>query len=280
MNQITVNLIGAGRVGQTFLALFDDLEGCQVQDVLSRSFASAQKAVARIHSGRAVEHLSELRPADLWIVAVPDTQISTVASDLAKTLSGSDADKPIVFHCSGYFPADEMAPLRALNWRLASVHPVLSFADPEEAKGQFKGVLCGLEGDADAIAFLQPLLARLGAECFEIRSESKSLYHAAAVISNNFTVVLQAIAREAWEEAGVADDVILKLNAKMLDSTVKNVTALGPQQALTGPAARGDEKVVLSQGGDVSRWHPDAGEVYRILSDLAGTLKKSGSSKT
>ncbi|MES0827123.1 Rossmann-like and DUF2520 domain-containing protein [Ruegeria sp. SCP11] len=277
MNRNKVNVIGAGRVGQTFLTLLNASADCQIQDVLSANYASAQQVVQQLGAGRAVEHISDLRRADLWIIAVPDTQISAVASALAKTLAGADADQPsIAFHCSGFFPADEMMPLRQLNWCLASVHPVLSFAHPDKAKDQFKGALCGLEGDEDAIAFLQPVLESLGASCFSIHSEGKSLYHAAAVISNNFTVVLQAIAREAWAKAGVADDIIPLLNAKLLESTVENVIALGPQDALTGPAARGDEKVVTSQGNDVARWHPEAGDVYRTLSTLAKTLKKDG----
>ncbi|RBW52503.1 hypothetical protein DS906_20280 [Ruegeria sp. A3M17] len=169
-----------------------------------------------------------------------------------------------------------MALLRKLNWRLASVHPVLSFVDPDTAKKQFRGALCGLEGDADALSILQPLLERLGAECFLIRSEGKSLYHAGAVISNNFAVVLQAIAREAWAEAGIADHIVPQLNSKLLEGTAENVVAHGPRHTLTGPAARGDERVVASQGRDVADWHPQAGVVYRALSDMAGLLKVTG----
>ncbi|WP_170362613.1 Rossmann-like and DUF2520 domain-containing protein [Ruegeria arenilitoris] len=282
MDQIKANLIGAGRVGQTFLSLLNSLPYCQIQDVLSARFASAQEAVERANAGHAVQSISDLRPADLWVIAVPDTQIAAVASDLATKLSATDGTQkpPIAFHCSGYFAADEMARLRGLNWRLASVHPVLSFADPDKAKDQFKGALCGLEGDADALEFLRPLLGNLGAECFSIRSDAKSLYHAGAVISNNFAVVLQAIAQEAWTMAGVSEDVIAPLNAKLMESTAQNVIALGPQRALTGPAARGDDQVVTSQGEDVADWHPDAGEVYRILSDMARSLKTSGVTKS
>lgn len=276
MDRIKVNLIGAGRVGQTFLSLLSSLADCEIQDVLSASRNSAENAVQRVGAGRAETDLSDMRPADLWVVAVPDTQISCVASDLAATQTATE-QRPTVFHCSGFFPADELAALRRLGWRLASVHPVLSFADPDKAIKQFTGTLCGLEGDADALAILKPILERMGAECFSIRSDGKSLYHAAAVISNNFAVVLQAIAREAWAEAGVRADVVPLLNARLLESTAKNVVALGPQQALTGPAARGDERVVTTQGRDVANWHPQAGEVYRALSDMAGSLKKTGS---
>ncbi|WP_170432090.1 Rossmann-like and DUF2520 domain-containing protein [Ruegeria arenilitoris] len=274
MKQISINLIGAGRVGRTFLHLLAANPNCRVQDVLSANYSSAQNAVEQAGAGRAVQQISDLRPAELWIIAVPDTQIAAVAADLADGLAGTDAARQsVAFHCSGFFPAAEMDPLRRLNWHLASVHPVLSFADPVSAKDQFRGALCGLEGDEAALAVIQPVLEQLAAECFAIRSEGKSLYHAAAVISNNFTVVLQAIAREAWKDAGVADDIARRLNEKLLDSTAENVRSLGPQQALTGPAARGDEQVVVSQGQEVARWHPEAGEIYRILSKLARAIK-------
>ncbi|WP_170574616.1 Rossmann-like and DUF2520 domain-containing protein [Ruegeria atlantica] len=277
MKSVTINLIGAGRVGRTFLHLLAANSNFRVQDILSATHSSAQIAVEQVKAGRAVKHISDLRPADLWFITVPDTQIADVAARLADELAGTEAARTsAALHCSGFFPADEMGPLRRLNWRLASVHPVLSFAVPERAKDQFGGTLCGLEGDEAALSVIQPVLEQLGAECFAIRSETKSLYHAAAVISNNFTVVLQAIARDAWKDAGVVDDIARRLNEKLLDSTVENVRALGPKQALTGPAARGDVQVVTSQGQEVAHWNPEAGELYRILSKLAHTIKTNG----
>ena len=274
-----VNVIGAGRVGQTLIRLLNTLEDYCVQDVMSARYPSAQKAARLSGNGRAVEDYADLRPADIWIISVPDTQISAVASELQNTFANRKpgAHDPVAFHCSGYFPADQMASLRALNWHLASAHPVLSFADPLVAQEQFKGALCGLEGDREAKEVVRPMLEAVGAECFSIRSESKSLYHAAAVISNNFTVVLQAIAREAWAEAGVPDAVAQQLNTKLLNSTAENVDAFGPRQALTGPAARGDELVVSEQGADVARWYPAAGKLYEELSRMARNLKMQGS---
>lgn len=279
MSRMTVNLIGAGRVGQTLLGLLVDEPNCTVQDILSNSFSSAEKAVGFAGAGRAVQDYTDLRPADLWILAVPDTQIAAAAERLADVLSEREDEAAIAFHCSGFFPAGQLAALRKLNWHLASVHPVLTFATPELAKKQFNGVHCGVEGDAAALAVINPLLEQLGAEIFPISSESKSLYHAAAVFSNNFTVVLQAIAREAWAEAGVPDDIAVKLNNSMLRATYENVLVEGPQKALTGPAARGDEFVVSRQGEDVARWHPEAGSVYREMSVLAGRLKSDGTTR-
>ncbi|MEM9631760.1 MAG: Rossmann-like and DUF2520 domain-containing protein [Pseudomonadota bacterium] len=276
MSRMTANLIGAGRVGQTLLGLLGDEPSCTVQDVLSNSCSSAEKAVSFAGEGRAVQDYADLRPADLWVLAVPDTQIAAVAERLAEVLSKRGDESAVAFHCSGFFAAEQLEALRKLNWQLASVHPVLTFATPELAKKQFNGVHCGVEGDRAALEVINPLLETLGATTFSISSESKSLYHAAAVFSNNFTVVLQAIAREAWAKAGVPDDIAVKLNNSMLKATFENVAAEGPQKALTGPAARGDEFVVTRQGDDVAEWHPSAGRIYAEMSVLARRLKSEG----
>ena len=278
MTEITVNIVGAGRVGETFLRLLRDLDGFHVQDVLNARVTSARKAVSAAGTGRAVGSFGELRPARLWVLAVPDTQIAAAADKISRHCPGPDpaAPPPVAFHCSGFLPAAEMAQLRDIGWRLASVHPVLSFADPAVAARQFTGTFCGIEGDDAALDQIRPMLEGMGAIPFDISSEAKSLYHAAAVFSNNFTTVLQAIAREAWAEAGVPDTIAAQLNHNLLQATLDNIAAKGPQDALTGPAARGDQAVIDQQGQDVARWHPEAGRIYRDMSTLAKNLKKCG----
>lgn len=281
MRNTTVNLVGAGRVGQTFLGLLLALPDYTVRDVVSAHFTSAKDAVARVGAGRAVEHCGDMRPADLWIIAVPDSEIALVAQEMSKTgaMGDTGGQTPVAFHCSGYHTAEELGPLRSLGWHLASAHPVLSFADTRTAMAQFKSAYCGVEGDAAALDVVRPLLQRMGANLFDIHPERKSLYHAAAVISNNFAVVLQAVAQEAWASSGVPDDVARKLNATLLRGTCENVIAQGPRDALTGPAARGDADVVTQQGKDVARWHPEAGAVYALMSVMAEHLKKDGTTR-
>src|SRR5690606_8128668 len=123
-------------------------------------------------------------------------------------------------HCSGFFPADALGALRRHGLRLASAHPSLNFASPRTGVSQFAGTPCGLEGDPDAVAVVRELLSGIGGQCFDVATGSKSLYHAAAVFCSNFTVVLQGIAREAWRDAGVPDELIPRLNEALLRHTV------------------------------------------------------------
>ena len=236
-----------------------------------------RKAAAFIGADRAVSAIDQMRPADVWMLTVPDTWIAQVSAELAATSVSLDAQsstrRPVAFHCSGFLPSSVLSPLASIGWHVASVHPVLTFASPESAVEQFQGAQCGVEGDSAALEVLQPLFAATGALCFPVIGERKALYHAGAVFSSNFTVVLQAIAREAWAAAGVPDEVALKIQESLMRATTENVMSLGPK-AITGPAARGDVQVVRAQGAEVSRWHPDAGALYSELSLLAGRLAK------
>lgn len=266
----SINLVGAGRVGQTLGRLLQLDGSCQVQDVCTRHLASAHAAVGFIGAGRALASLEDLRPADLWLLAVPDGQIASVARSLSqRALAGQPA---LAFHGSGALPADELAPLREHGWQLASAHCLLSFAQPEVALTQFAGTPCALEGDAPALDTLEPLFSRLGARCFRLRAQDKMLYHAAAVFATNFLPVLQDVAEQLWQRSGMPTELATRMRATLLNNAVRNLVALGPQAALTGPAARGDEALVSAQGAAVGQWNLDAGQAYQALSALAADL--------
>lgn len=265
-----VNLIGPGKVGQTLLRRVVMTDAGRIQDIFARRMQAAESARDFAGAGRATGVLADMRPADLWLLTVPDGQIEAVAEQLAAL----DHPPAIAVHCSGFYPSSILSPLARKGWQVASAHPVLSFADPESASVQFPGCHCGVEGPAsDPVS---RFFTALGAQVFAIRTEGKALYHAAAVISNNFTTVLQALAQEAWAEAGVPEEVRADLHAVLLKGTVDNILTRSPQASLTGPAARGDLAVVEAQGAEVAAWKPDAGELYRLMSAMAARLKTTG----
>ena len=268
----TLNLLGAGRVGRTLGRLWQSHGVLQLQDVLTTSRASAQAAVRFIGAGRVVDALAEMRPADYWFLAVPDRQIAASAAALAS--ARRDAPPALAFHASGALAAAELAPLQALGWQVASAHAILSFATPDRAAEQFAGTPCALEGDAAAVAALQPLLSAIGARCFTVAAEHKLLYHAAAVFATNFLPVLQATAESLWQHSGVPPALLPELRASLLRNAVDNILALGPAAALTGPAARGDAALVQRQGQAVTQWNAQAGAAYAALSELAGRLAR------
>jgi predicted short-subunit dehydrogenase-like oxidoreductase (DUF2520 family) len=274
----TFNLIGCGRVGLTLTRLLSDQ--VTVQGLYAPREASRQAALDFIGSGTPCTGLAEMPSADLWLLAVPDSHIAPVATQLAEQLtkrvpSQVGAKPPVVFHCSGFLSSAVLSPLAERGWTTASLHPVLSFASPALAIQQFAGTPCALEGSPAALAVLRPLFEHLGARCFGILAEQKALYHAAAVFSNNFTVVLQGMAQAAWQNAGVPSEWLTPLTEALLNSATTNVLALGPQAALTGPAARGDQAVLQQQAQVVQQWDPLSGQAYQVMSELAQRLKSA-----
>lgn len=275
----TLNLIGAGRVGQTLARLWTQAGVFAVQDVLTTSLASAQTACEFIGAGNPSPNLDAMRPADLWLIATTDARIAASAASLARHAVAMESQLgTIAFHCSGALSAAELAPLAALGWRTASAHPILSFANPASACAQFAGTPCALEGDSEACEPLKAAFSAIGAQCFDVRSQDKLLYHAGAVFATNFVPVLQVVAESAWRESGVPQALIPHLRASLLQNAVANITRLGPQGALTGPAARGDTAAIARQAEALAQWDPAAGAAYSALSALA--LRMANTSST
>ncbi len=275
----TLNIIGAGRVGQTLGRLLT-LQGVfAVQDVLTNSAGSAQAACGFIGAGTPVTQLAQMRDADVWMLAVPDARIAAAATALAAHVQArstpAPVEAPIVFHCSGAQSSALLAPLTELGWHAASAHCILSFASADAAIAQFPGTACALEGDASAINVLHSAFTTIQARCFEVQSQDKLLYHAAAVFATNFLPVIQSVAEEAWLASGVPQDVLPGLRSALLHNAVANITRLGPAGALTGPAARGDVAAIAKQAEAVRQWDAKAGAAYEALSALALRLAKA-----
>lgn len=266
----TLNLIGGGRVGKTLGRLWHTQQVLQIQDVLTTSLASAQQTVQFIGAGRPVDALRDMRAADYWLLAVPDSHIAATAHALA----GSGFPAACAFHASGALSSDTLAPLQQRAWRTASAHCILSFAAPETAVQQFQGTPCGIEGQPLACEALNGFFTAIGAQCFALSADKKMLYHAAAVFGTNFLPVLQALAETLWQQSGVPPALLPQLRQTLLRNAVDNVLALGPAAALTGPAARGDNALVQSQSQAVSAWSPEAGQAYAALSALAARLAR------
>lgn len=271
----TLNIIGAGRVGQTLGLLWHRGGVFKIQDVLTNSAESAQSACTFMGGGVSAASMMAMRAADVWMLAVPDAQIAAVADSLAARSPIPAQSQPIVFHCSGAQSSLTLPALASRGWRVASAHCILSFVSPQAAVAQFPDTPCALEGDTLAIAELQSAFNAIGARCFQVQSSHKLLYHAAAVFATNFLPVLQSVAEDAWRASGVPQELLPGLRVSLLNNAVANITRLGPAGALTGPAARADVAAIARQAQAVKQWDAQVGAAYEALSALALRLAKA-----
>lgn len=276
-----VNLIGAGKLGKVVAywvahsspALGQNAAPLVLQDVCTRSLESAQHAVQIIKAGHATSSITQMQVADVWMLAVSDSQIAPVAQALALHLQnlGQNATNqpPIICHFSGALASDQLQVLTDRGAYCASVHPILSFAQFEMAVQQFQHAICALEGHPKALEFFNALLSSWGAQCFEVQAENKLLYHAAAVFATNFLPVLAHTALQLWQTSGVPTEIRQNLLPALLNNATRNILALGPQAALTGPAARQDLELIQKQLAALQNLNPEIANAYESLSTLA-----------
>jgi predicted short-subunit dehydrogenase-like oxidoreductase (DUF2520 family) len=112
-----------------------------------------------------------------------------------------------------------------------------------------------------ALALADDLARTLGMRAVRVAPEDRALYHAAASMASNFLVTLEAGAEQLAANAGVPRSLLVPL----VRATVENWAAVGPEGALTGPVARGDENTVRRQREAVAERAPDLLELFDAL---------------
>lgn len=268
----TLNIIGGGKVGMTLGKLWAAGTALSPAAVCNRTAQSAAQAASFIGAGQAVVSLADMEAANAWLLSVPDDALPAVASALADT--GLIRADDVVFHCSGALTSAVLAPLAEQGAACASVHPIRSFADPALAASAFTGTFCGIEGDARALAFLEPAFAGIGGICVAVDAQFKTVYHAAAVFASNYLVTLVDIGQQAYIKAGIDPDDALRMLEPLVRGTVDNIFRAGTTAALTGPVARGDIGTVVRQYRAVRDWDMQIGSVYKQLAKLTADIAR------
>ena len=195
------------------------------------------------------------RPAgcDAIVLCVPDAEIAGAAEVMT-------AAAPLVGHTSGATPLTTLAHAGVPAFGL---HPLQSFANREVG---FAGAGAAVAGTTPyALEFATRLAERLGMTPFEIDDDGRAAYHAAASIASNFLVTLQAAAEAVAAGAGLDREEARALFAPLVRQTADNVARLGPEEALTGPIARGDDATVEAQRAAVARAAPELLELFDEL---------------
>ena len=125
--------------------------------------------------------------------------------------------------------------------------------------------------DAAGFSVAERLAEDLGGRPFRLADEHRATYHAAAVFASNYLVAATGVAEQLLGAAGVPDP--LAALAPLQRATVANLERVGPAQALTGPAVRGDAGTIarnLDALAATAPWAVDAYvEMARLTLDLA-----------
>jgi predicted short-subunit dehydrogenase-like oxidoreductase (DUF2520 family) len=187
---------------------------------------------------RTIEGMAET--SDLILIAVSDRAIEEVAAAIPET-------KAIIFHPSGA--------LLALRGGF-SLHPLKSLP-PAGEPSDLEGTLLVFEGSHRDVA--EEIAKKAGARFAEISADAKTRYHAGAVFGSNYVAALLDITEELIGIDGAREDI-----AALARSAIDNWLAHTDARRFTGPAARGESKV-MQRHLDALRDQPELAEIYRLL---------------
>lgn len=265
-----VNMIGAGRLGKHLALALIRSTKIKLSGICNSEYSSAVQATKQIKSGLAVPSLADLPPADITFICSGDDQISVIVEQLVSNkLVRANS---IVAHCSGALSSSILAPLKTLDCKLASIHPLKSFNN-SLTEDAFAGCNCVVEGDNVAQEVLTELFQAMNANIYSIKPESKTVYHAAAVIASNYLVTLAATAKNLFAEAAIPLDLAKSFTTNIMQGTLNNIkNEKEVNDALTGPLLRGD---VNTLSNHLNALHnPTVNSLYRAAAHATLPMTK------
>lgn len=254
-----ISIVGAGRVAQN-LAIALVKGGHEVVSVRDRTIARAEKlaALLRETAGVMVAVSDDLREVEecveCAIFSIADDALNGVIGDFR---AGRDL---LCLHTAG---SVNMNVWEGCTEHCGVLYPLQTFSEVGEAGAVDFGKL-PLFVEASGSGELEKVerLARsLSSEVFKLSSEERRWLHVSAVFGCNFVNALYGAAEDCLKSIGLPLSVLYGL----IDETAAKVHRMGPREAQTGPAVRGDTRVMEGQMR-LLEGKPELREVYELLS--------------
>jgi predicted short-subunit dehydrogenase-like oxidoreductase (DUF2520 family) len=241
-----IAIIGTGNVAWQFAKAFHEKHN--VEFIYGRNANKAERLAQTVESKFSTSLDQLPRDLNLYLIAISDDQIQTVAGQIPK-VSG------IVAHTSG------SVDLTVIPHKKSGVFYPLQTLSKEKIVDWRKVPLCVESQDAETLETLTELGSDLTENVQLIDSQQRRAIHLAAVFACNFSNHMMANAQELLRESEL-DFSILK---PLIEETVEKALEVGPDNAQTGPAIRGDENTLVKHRNLLEN-HAQLLEIYNLVS--------------
>ena len=217
-------IIGSGNVAFHLAKAFTQ-NNIEVSQIFGRNEGELNKISEELNIPYSTKELAD---ADLYLISVSDSAVEQV-SDLIKT------EKALVAHTSGSLPIETLNG----DYRKASFYPLQTFSKTKNLDYSKIPFFIEAENQIDEKSLFE--LASIISENVETSDYEKRKYiHLTAVFACNFVNHLFARAKEISD----SQDLPFQYFIPLIDETVEKIHHLEPKLAQTGPAVRGDERIL------------------------------------
>ncbi|MEQ9231253.1 MAG: DUF2520 domain-containing protein [Cyclobacteriaceae bacterium] len=247
---LSVAILGSGNTAYHLLRAFNSSD-VHLAGLISRDLAKGRETLeaSGANCGLIGGSIQTELEADVVILAVPESALTKVVrfytfrkDQVVVHTSGAESMSTLSFQNSGVF-----YPLQTMTW-----------GEPMD----FSNVPILIEGSNDQVeSKLIDLAEAITSQVRMASSEERQYYHAAAVISANFSNHLIGKAESFLATKSLNMDLLFPL----IEETVRKAKTIGAKKAQTGPALRGDEATMNRHLDLIS--DESTKELYRLISE-------------
>lgn len=247
-----VSFIGSGNLAWHLAPALDNA-GHVVREVYSPNLRHAAALTERLYQADVKSSLDfSDSESSLFIIATADEAIQQVVMDIVLP------DVATLVHCSG------SQPLTMLDFAAAThtgvFYPLQTFSKAKRV--DFKTVPLFIEClSEEGRKQLTALGQAISGQVRLISAEERLALHVAAVFASNFPNHLLAISKSILKASSLDFEWLKPL----IHETVIKGLAIGPENAQTGPASRGDFEV-LDRHMAFLQSDPNLAKIYEVLS--------------
>ena len=217
-------LIGSGNVAFHLAKAFSEAQ-IPISQIFGRNTTELQKISEQFSIPFSTETLAD---ADLYIISVSDSSIAEVSA-LIKN------ENALVTHTSGSVSREALSG----NYRKSVFYPLQTFSKSKNLDYSKIPFFIDAENENDE-EILKNLASKISKNVMLANDEKRKYIHLTAVFACNFVNHLYARAKEISDSQGIPFDYFLPL----IDETTQKIHELEPKLAQTGPAVRGDNRIL------------------------------------
>ena len=243
-----IAIIGAGNTAYTLCKLLKS-KGIEPYCMLVRNPEKAKK-VSEDLGVEAVSDYEKVLKSDLAIIAVNDDAISEVATHLVEY-------KGLAIHTSG----TKSAELLNRTMRFGVFYPLQTMSKNREIEFDEVPLLI-YANSPDDVEMLSRFASHFSKKVVFCDDEQRKAIHLAAVYVSNFTNVMLGIGDKLLKDNGLKLEIMKPLVGEMIKKSFET----SPEEALTGPARRGDFATIAEHEKMLAD-NPDELAIYMILTD-------------
>jgi predicted short-subunit dehydrogenase-like oxidoreductase (DUF2520 family) len=249
---MNVSVIGSGNLAWHLAPALDNA-GYIVKEVYSRNPKHAEELTGRLYQAEVKATLDfSTSPSTVFIICSSDDAIEDIAREII--LPGES----FLIHTSGSQPLSVLQYAATTNTGV--FYPLQTFT--KNKKIDFKNVPLFIESNNEETEVMAISMAKaISTQVKKIFSEERKALHVAAVFASNFSNHMLTLSKQILEQNNLTFDLLKPL----ISETINKSLSIGPEEAQTGPAKRGDLEI-LDRQLDFLKEEETLSELYKLIS--------------